>query len=135
VGLLLVIHKKGIKKIEGVREAIAKSVADSYGRYYGKRPLYTHVHIDEGFVFCLLYEPFTPVERTLINIGQLEAVREARQAFEAAMTEEFERTIEELVGQAVVAFVSQIHVNPDLQVAMFQLASKEKDPFERLLDE
>jgi uncharacterized protein YbcI len=83
----------------------------------------------------VLYEPFTPVERTLINIGQLEAVREARQAFETAMAEEFERTIGELVGQSIVAFVSQIHVNPDLQVAVFQLATKAEDPFERLLDE
>jgi uncharacterized protein YbcI len=82
----------------------------------------------------VLYEPFTPVERTLIAIGQLEAVRRARQAFEAAMAEEFKKTIEGLVGQAVVAFISQIHINPDLQVAMFQLESTERDPFESLLD-
>jgi uncharacterized protein YbcI len=72
-------------------------------------------------VISLLRGGFTPIERTLIEKGSADAVHEMRRNFQAAMREEFSAVVEKETGRKVVAYMSQIHSDPDIAVEVFVL--------------
>jgi uncharacterized protein YbcI len=64
---------------------------------------------------------FTRVERTLLDNGEIESVYQMRRSFQQAMEEEFRGIVEEATGRTVIAYMSSIHVDPDLAVELFVL--------------
>jgi uncharacterized protein YbcI len=79
-------------------------------------------------VVCILQGGFTTVERTLLDTGDVESVYQMRRSFQQAMDEEFRRIVEEATGRTVIAYMSSIHVDPDLAVELFVLEPFEEDP-------
>jgi uncharacterized protein YbcI len=72
-------------------------------------------------VVSILKGGFTRVERTLLETGQLESVYQMRRSFQQVMEDEFRRVVEEATGRKVIAYMSSIHVDPDLAVEIFVL--------------
>lgn len=103
--------------------AISDAIVQLHVSYYGKGPTHAKTYINDRMVMCVLSNPFTTVEQTLIEVGRLEAVREMRQVFQDSMSGKFKKVVEELTQREVVAFMSQTHVGPDMAVEIFQLAS------------
>ncbi len=64
---------------------------------------------------------FTRVERTLLDTGQVESVYQMRRSFQQAMEAEFRQVVEEATGRKVIAYMSSIHIDPDLAVELFVL--------------
>jgi uncharacterized protein YbcI len=95
-----------------------------YASHYGQEPAHVDTYIAEDFIFCVLTSPFTTAERSLLKLGDYEAVRVARRAFEDAMTEHFMMVVSDIVGVEVIAYMSQICAKPELSIDVFQL----KDP-------
>jgi len=62
---------------------------------------------------------FTRVERTLIDTGQLESVYQMRRSFQQSMEDEFRHVVEEATGRKVIAYMSSIHIDPDLAIELF----------------
>ena len=77
--------------------------------------------MDTNYIICFLEDIYTPVERTLIDAGRFEAVRETRSAFQDTMRERFSASVEELSGRKVIGFLSQVHIDPDVAVETFIL--------------
>jgi uncharacterized protein YbcI len=69
-----------------------------------------------------------PVERTLVDAGELEAVRQTRLAFQRAMETAFTQIVEEATGRKVRAFLSQVHMNPDISCEIFVLERQDGNP-------
>jgi uncharacterized protein YbcI len=107
-----------------------------HSRYYGKGPTKAKTHLVDDTVVSILRGGFTTVERTLLETGQVESVYQMRRSFQQAMEEEFRQVVEETTGRKVVAYMSSIHVDPDLAVEIFVLepvtdsASGEQVPME-----
>lgn len=101
---------------------ISTGMAQLHTRYYGKGPTKTKTYLVDDTIICLLEEGFTTVERTLIDGGRGEAVHEIRRTFQQAMEEQFTAVVEEATGRKVRAYLSQVHVNPDIAVELFMLA-------------
>ncbi len=72
-------------------------------------------------VIVLLEDIYTAVERTLIDAGDQETVKETRQKFQMAMGPAFSAAVEEIMERKVVAFMSQVHFAPDMAAEMFIL--------------
>lgn len=108
--------------------AISDALTQLHVRYYGKGPRETKTYLQGDFVFCVLQDPFTTVEHTLIEVGRRLDVREMRQNFQDAMTVKFKAAVEELTGRKVSAFLSQTHVGPDMAVEMFKFDDIDADP-------
>jgi uncharacterized protein YbcI len=72
-------------------------------------------------VICILRGGFTTVERTLLDTGEVESVFQMRRSFQQAMEEDFRRIVEEATGRKTIAYMSSIHVDPDLAVELFVL--------------
>jgi uncharacterized protein YbcI len=94
-------------------------------RFYGKGPVRAKTFLVDNTVLCLLEGGFTIVERTLIDIGRDGVVRDLRHNFQLAMQEQFTEVVENRLDRRVVAYLSQVHTDPDIAVELFMLEPTE----------
>jgi uncharacterized protein YbcI len=112
---------------------ISTGLVQLHSRYYGKGPTKAKTHMVSDTVVSILRDGFTTVERTLLDTGEVESVYQMRRSFQQAMEDEFRRIVEEATGRRVIAYMSSIHVDPDLAVELFMLEpSEEPAPEESL---
>jgi uncharacterized protein YbcI len=103
--------------------SISNALVGLHKEYYGKGPTRSKTFLVDDTVLCVLRGGFTPIERTLIDSGEDEAVREIRHAFQQAMGTRFTEVIEAALDRKVVAYLSQVHIDPDMSVEVFVLES------------
>jgi len=103
--------------------AISNAIVGIFREYYGRGASRVRTVMGADYVITFLEDIYTPVERTLIEAGRFEAVKETRGAFQDTMKERFTGEVEKLVGRKVIGFLSQVHVDPDLAVETFILES------------
>jgi uncharacterized protein YbcI len=106
---------------------ISTGLVQLHSRYYGKGPTKAKTHMVNDTVICILRGGFTTVERTLIDQGKVDAVYDMRRSFQTVMEEQFTAIVENATGRRVIAYMSQIHQNPDLAVEIFVLEPLEED--------
>ena len=94
--------------------------------HFGRGPGAAKTHITDNLVVCVLTDVFTPLEKTLIEAGQEERVRETRAIHRAATEGVYKARMEAVLGHRVEAHLSSIHVNPDIAVDIFVIG----DPVE-----
>lgn len=104
---------------------IGRGLAELHTEYYGKGPTKARTYTLNDTVICILEGGFTTVERTLIDDGNSEAVHEIRRSFQSTMEKPFKDVVEGSTGRKVLAYMSQIHTNPDLAVELFVLEPQE----------
>jgi uncharacterized protein YbcI len=101
--------------------ALSNAIVGLHRDHYGRGATRTRTVMGSDYVIVFLEDVYTPVEKTLIEAGRFDAVKEMRSAFQDTMREKFSEAVEELVGRKVVGFLSQVHVDPDLSVETFIL--------------
>src|SRR5436190_4675082 len=94
--------------------AISNAMTKLHREHYGRGPDNVRTTLGEDHVICFLEDIYTPAERTLIEAGEIEAVRESRLAFQRAMEARFVEAVEASTGRTVRAFLSQTHIEPDI---------------------
>lgn len=94
--------------------------------HFGRGPGAARTLIDEGLVVCVLSDVYTAVEKTLLQAGHDEQVRQARILHQRALAGEYEARVERIVGRPVTAFLNVTHADPDLSVATFLLGGGEE---------
>lgn len=118
---------------------ISRRLVHLHREFYGKGPTKAKTYLVDDCVMCLLKEGFTTVERTLIDDGKPEDVEQIRRSFQRTMKEPFTSVVEEATGRKVIAYMSQVHTDPDLAVELFLLqpAAEEEvaSEFEEVLAE
>ena len=102
-------------------QAISNAITRLQREHYGRGPDSVRTVIGYDHIICFLENSFMPVERTLLDAGEKEAVRETRLAFQRAMESIFVATVEEITGRKVRAFLSQVSLDPDISVEVFVL--------------
>ena len=105
---------------------ISTELVQLHSRYYGKGPTKAKTHMVDDAVVCVLRGGFTTVERTLLDTGEVESVYQMRRSFQQAMEENFRLIVEQATGRNVSAYMSSIHVDPDLAVELFVLEPVEE---------
>jgi uncharacterized protein YbcI len=100
---------------------ISTGLVQLHSRYYGKGPTKAKTHQVNDTVVSILKGGFTRVERTLLETGEIEPVYQMRRTFQQVMEGEFRRIVEEATGRKVIAYMSTVHVDPDLAVELFVL--------------
>jgi uncharacterized protein YbcI len=97
---------------------------------YGRGASTTRVVYQRNFLTVYLEDIYTPAERTLIDAGRHEAVKSTRQEFQMTMREPFSDAVEAATGRKVVAFMSQVHFDPDMAAEIFVLQPTKTDTAE-----
>lgn len=88
--------------------------------HYGRGPVKAKTYVLDNLVVCVLSESgFTAIERTMMGNEEPDRVLDLRRHFQELMRRRYSETVERLTGRKVLAFLSQVHVDPDLTVEMF----------------
>jgi uncharacterized protein YbcI len=100
---------------------VSNAISGLHRTHYGRGATRTRTVMGSDYVICFLEDVYTPVERTLIDAGKFDTVRDTRNAFQDTMRDKFSAAVEEAVGRKVIGFLSQVHMNPDLSIETFIL--------------
>ena len=106
------------EQLAAVTNGIVKLFRDYYGRGPTKAKSYM---LDDRILVCVLEETMTRVEKTLVDNGNGDKVREVRLTFQEAMAHEFKQTVRDTLGREVVAYHSQLTFEPDFGFEFFVL--------------
>lgn len=107
--------------------AVARELASMKADSYGKGPTGSKAYLCDDFLFCVLEGGITPVERTLLDHGDEEVVREVRARYQARMAPRYKEAVERISGRAVLTYQSQILFAPDYVVEIFLLSRDAAD--------
>jgi uncharacterized protein YbcI len=107
--------------------AISDAITRLHREHYGRGATTARTIMQRNYVVCFLEDIYTPVERTLIEAGRTDTVRETRNTFQDAMRDKFTDAVEEATGRTVIAFMSQVHVGPDMAAEIFVLEPQGED--------
>ena len=106
--------------------AVNESMVALHERYYHRAPASAKTQMLGGEVLvCVMGGVYTAVEKTMIELQRATIVQETRSAFQEAMQQKFIGEVERLNGREVVAFISNQHVGPDIEVELFVLRDGE----------
>jgi uncharacterized protein YbcI len=106
--------------------AISEGLVTLHREYYGKGPTKAKTFLVNDTVLCLLKGGFTVVEKTLLANGRQQAVHDIRHSFQEAMEERFTNVVEDALGRTVIAYMSQVHSNPDISAELFVLEPRDE---------
>jgi uncharacterized protein YbcI len=103
--------------------AVTDAMVSFHQRYYHRKPVTAKsLMLGDDLLACVLGGVYTDVEKTLIEIQQSTIVQQTRNAFQDAMQAKFINAIQALSGRQVLAFVSNHHVGPDIEIELFFLS-------------
>jgi uncharacterized protein YbcI len=87
--------------------------------YWGIGPLQAKSYMMDDLLLIVMRGGLTRAERTMLDFGQQDLVRNFRQTFENEMTQNLTAKIEELTGRKVLTYQSQILFDPDIVAELF----------------
>ena len=102
--------------------AVTDAMVGLHERYHHRVPVTAKTLLLGGdLIACVLGGVYTDVEKTMIELQHTTVVQETRSAFQTAMQHKFISAVEDLSGRDVLAFISNHHVGPDVEVELFVL--------------
>jgi uncharacterized protein YbcI len=105
-------------QLAGISNAIVTIFAECYGRGPTKAKTYSF----DNYVFTVLEDILTTVERTLVDRGEEDLVRKVRLTFQEATAERFTSEVAAIAGREVVGYHSQVTFHPPMGFEIFVLA-------------
>ena len=109
---------------ESVRAEISREMVRLYKELFGRGPTKARTEFaGPDIVICSLEDTFTPAERSLVEMGEHQRLRDTRMYFQYATAEKFREIIERLTGRKVRAFISGLDPEADLCAEVFYLES------------
>jgi uncharacterized protein YbcI len=104
-----------------VSQVVVRTMKDLYGR----GPTHAKTYLCDEYVFCVMSGGMTRDEETMIRGGEQDAVRDYRLRFQSVIAPELIRRVEDVLGQKVVSYHSQVLFDPDRLVEIFVLDSSD----------
>lgn len=102
--------------------AVTDAMVLLHERYYHRKPVTAKTLLLGGdLLACVLGGVYTDVEKTMIELQRKTIVQETRSVFQTAMQHHFIADVERLSGRGVLAFISNHHVGPDIEIELFML--------------
>ena len=104
-------------------DAVTHAMVALHRRYHHREPVTAKTSVlGDDLLACVLGGVYTEVEKTMIEVQQSTIVQGTRSMFQQAMQHSFIAEVERLSGRRVVAFMSDSHVGPDMEIQLFFLA-------------
>ena len=114
---------------ESLLATISQEMVSLHEQYHGRVPATAKsLMMGDDLLACVLGGVYTTIEKTMIELQRTTTVQETRSLFQPAMQGRFIETVERLTGRRVLAFISNQHVGPDLEIELFVLAPEATIP-------
>ena len=102
--------------------AVTETMVALHKHYHHHEPVTAKsMLMSDELLACVMGGVYTEVEKTLIELQRQTIVQDTRSAFQTAMQDRFIAEVERLSGRRVLAFISNCHVGPDLEIELFVL--------------
>ena len=102
---------------------VTRAIVAIYKDQFGRGPNHARSHYaGPDSIVCYLEETLTPVERSLVTLGELHRLQDLRQLFQYAAEDAFRSAVEEITGRTVVSFMSGNDVTNDVASEIFIFA-------------
>jgi uncharacterized protein YbcI len=109
--------------------AVTEAMVALHERYHHRVPVSAKTQLlADDLMAVVMGGVYTQVEKTMIELQRGRVVQETRSAFQEAMQQRFIDEVERLSGHDVLAFISNHHVGPDLEIELFVLRSRSARP-------
>jgi uncharacterized protein YbcI len=109
--------------VDGERlAAISNAIVNIFAESYGRGPTKAKTYAFDNYLITVLEDLLTTVERTLVERGEEDLVRQVRLTFQEATAERFTSEVAAIAGREVVGYHSQVTFNPSLGFEVFVLA-------------
>jgi uncharacterized protein YbcI len=109
-------------------DAVTDVMVGLHQRYHHRVPVSAKsLLLGDEVLVCVLGGVYSDVEKTLIELQRSTMVQEVRSAFQTAMQDKFIAAVERLSGREVIAFISNQHVGPDIEIELFMLRPRDSD--------
>ena len=113
-------------------DALLAGVTDAmvalHQHYHHRKPVTAKTTLlGDDLLACVFGGVYTDVEKTMIELQHTTIVQETRNAFQDAMQHKFIGAVESLSGRKVLAFISNHHVGPDMEIELFLLQPNPDD--------
>ena len=103
----------------------SNSMVRLYKELFGRGPTKVKSHFcGPDTLVCVLENSLTPAEKSLIELGKIDRVRDTRLLFQYATEGQFVSAIEDITGRRVRSFVSGMDARKDVAVETFLLESE-----------
>jgi uncharacterized protein YbcI len=107
---------------EELLAAVTKEMVAMHERYHHRIPATAKTQLlEDDLIAVVMGGVYTDVEKTMIEMQRVTLVQETRSAFQDTMQQRFIESIERLSGREVLAFISNSHVGPDIEIELFVL--------------
>lgn len=103
------------------RAIISDALVQLVSRHFGKGPTRAKTYVFDDYVLCIFQDILTTSEKTLVQRGRADLVREYRLAFQEALAGEFRQVVEDALGRRVLTYHSQVVFEPDMGFEIFVL--------------
>jgi uncharacterized protein YbcI len=114
---------------ERLLTAVTDEMVALHERYHHRVPVTAKTQLlEDDLIAVVMGGVYTDVEKTMIELQKVTLVQETRSAFQKAMQQRFIEVIERLSGREVLAFISNSHVGPDLEIELFVLRGSPSAP-------
>ena len=100
---------------------VTNAIVRLHSTHYGKGPTRSKSYLIDDVLMCVMRDVFTTVERTLIESGDGDKVRETRLAFHDAMSGRLTEAIARTLGRKVVGCTTQVLLDQDVAIEVFVL--------------
>jgi uncharacterized protein YbcI len=104
--------------------AVANEIVRLKAQYYGKGPTEAKAFMNDETLMVTLKGGLTTVERTLLEAGDQDLVRQVRLRFQQVMEQNFIDAVQRMTGQRVLTYMSQIVFDPDYCFEFFVLSDE-----------
>ena len=101
---------------------VTRDLVRLHTEYYGKGPTKARSYRVNDMLISILEGGFTTVETHVDRRGAVQTrSMSMRRSFQLAMEDRFRAVVEKATGRRVIAYMSQIHTDPDMAVELFVL--------------
>lgn len=101
---------------------LSNAMVRLYKELFGRGPTKSSAAFaGHDVLVCTLENSLTQAEQSLVDLGEHQRLRDVRMFFQHASEAEFVRTVEEITGRRVRAFVSGIDTGQDVSSEIFYL--------------
>lgn len=104
--------------------AVANEIVRLKAQYYGKGPTEAKAYMNDDVLVVVLRGGLTTVERTLLDAGDQDLVRQVRLRFQCVMEQNFLDAVQRLTGKRVLSYMSQIVFDPDFCFEFFVMSDE-----------
>ena len=107
---------------------ITRAIVTIYKEQFGRGPQNAHSsYAGPNTIICVLEGTLTPVERSLVTMGEKSRLQDLRQLFQTSAEGTFRAAVEEITGRTTVSFMSGNDVTNDVASEIFVFAPLPKD--------